>query len=129
MSMVAPGLDLHLLVFDHLMPGMTGVQLVEAVRMYRPSLKALIVSGYAKAEEIDPTLPRLTEPFRRDESAATLAALTSTQPINRVGGISGADLETEIVRFCASGHRTMSVGKLRHDERMTGFGLPAEAPE
>lgn len=51
LSMVAVGLEPHRLVTDHFMPGMTGAQLVEAVRMYRPSLNALIVSGYAEAEE------------------------------------------------------------------------------
>lgn len=85
LSMVAAGLDPNLLVTDHLMPGTTGAQLVEAVRMHRPSLKALIVSGYAEAEGIDPALPRLTKPFRRDELAATLAALTSDKPIEPVG--------------------------------------------
>ncbi len=77
LSMLAAGLDPQLLVTDHLMPGMTGAQLVEAVRTDRPSLKALIVSGYAEAEGIDPAIPRLTKPFRRDELAATLAALTA----------------------------------------------------
>jgi hypothetical protein len=37
----------------------------------------LIVSGYAQAEGIDPALPRLTKPFRRDELAVTLEALVS----------------------------------------------------
>lgn len=85
LSMLAAGLDPQLLVTDHLMPGMTGAQLVEAVRTDRPSLKALIVSGYAEAEGIDPALPRLTKPFRRDELSAMLAALTSDEPIDRVG--------------------------------------------
>lgn len=84
LSMLAAGLDPQLLVTDHLMPGMTGAQLVEAVRTDRPSLKALIVSGYAEAEGIDPALPRLTKPFRRDELSAMLAALTSDEPIDRV---------------------------------------------
>jgi PAS domain S-box-containing protein len=85
LSMIVAGLEPDLLVTDHLMPGMTGAQLVEAVRMYLPSLKALIVSGYAQAEGIDPALPRLSKPFRRDELAATLEALLSDKIISAIG--------------------------------------------
>jgi CheY-like chemotaxis protein len=70
----APALDL--LVTDHLMPGITGADLARAVQGQRPSLPVLIVSGYADADGIAPDLPRLTKPFRQDELAAKIAALS-----------------------------------------------------
>jgi PAS domain S-box-containing protein len=71
------GLELDLVVTDHLMPGMTGTELAHIIRSERPGVKILIVSGYAEAEGIAPNLPRLTKPFRRDDLAAKLQEATS----------------------------------------------------
>jgi signal transduction histidine kinase/CheY-like chemotaxis protein len=76
LSMMAREPALDLLVTDHLMPGITGADLAREVRGRRPSLPVLIVSGYADAEGIAPDLPRLTKPFRQDELAAKIAALS-----------------------------------------------------
>ncbi len=69
------GLDPDIVVTDHLMPGMTGTELAYRLQADRPKLKLLIVSGYAEAEGIEPSLPRLTKPFRSAELAASLAGL------------------------------------------------------
>jgi PAS domain S-box-containing protein len=69
------GLRPDLLITDHLMPGMTGVDLAAAVRARLPAVKTLIVSGFAETEGLDPALPRLTKPFLQSELAAALAAL------------------------------------------------------
>jgi CheY-like chemotaxis protein/two-component sensor histidine kinase len=69
------GLRPDLLITDHLMPGMTGVDLANAVRTRLPETKILIVSGFAEAEGLDPALPRLTKPFVQGELAAALAEL------------------------------------------------------
>jgi PAS domain S-box-containing protein len=61
-----------LLVTDHLMPGMSGTDLIQRVRAMRPGTPVLLVSGYANTEDLDATLPRLTKPFRKDELAACL---------------------------------------------------------
>jgi len=63
------------LITDHLMPGMTGVDLSHAVRMRRPETPVLIISGFAEAEGIASDLPRLTKPFRQAELAATVSGL------------------------------------------------------
>lgn len=76
LAMVERGVQPDLLVTDHLMPGMSGIELVRALRTRCPELPALIVSGYAEAEGVAPDLPRLTKPFRRSELAAALAELT-----------------------------------------------------
>lgn len=73
--LVSQGLRPTILVTDHLMPGMSGAQLAQALRAQRPDLPVLIVSGYAEAEGIDPSMARLTKPFRNAELAASLSAL------------------------------------------------------
>jgi len=67
-----------LLITDHLMPGMTGVELAHAVRIRLPATKVLIVSGFAEAEGLDPALPRLTKPFVQSELMAALSELDMT---------------------------------------------------
>jgi PAS domain S-box-containing protein len=74
-ALVAQGLRPDLVVTDHLMPGMTGTDLAHAVHGRSASIPVLIISGYADAEGIDPSLPRLTKPFVNAELAAAIAAL------------------------------------------------------
>jgi PAS domain S-box-containing protein len=76
MALIVQGLTPDLLVTDHLMPGMTGVELVLRVRKRFRELPVLIVSGYADVEGLAPGLPRLTKPFRSGELAAKIAGLT-----------------------------------------------------
>ncbi|HEY2051767.1 MAG TPA: PAS domain-containing protein [Caulobacteraceae bacterium] len=65
--------EFHLLVTDHLMPGMSGTELARRAHERWPGLQILIVSGYADADGIAPDLPRLAKPFRQGELAAALA--------------------------------------------------------
>ena len=76
MRLINGGEPFDLLVTDHLMPGMNGTDLARTIRSARPSVSVLLISGYAEHEGIDPDLPRLTKPFRKDELAASLAQLT-----------------------------------------------------
>lgn len=64
--------SIDLLVTDHLMPGMTGTDLAKSVSDRFPSVKVLIVSGYADVEGLDPTFTRLTKPFRQAELAVAI---------------------------------------------------------
>ena len=66
-------------ITDHLMPGMTGVDLARNVQEREPGLPVLIVSGYAEAEGIAPDLPRLTKPFRQADLAAVLATVSPSR--------------------------------------------------
>ncbi|MEP9402655.1 PAS domain-containing protein [Sphingomonas silueang] len=75
LALVRGGFRPDLLVTDHLMPGMSGAQLVQAIAAELPGLPMLIVSGYAEVEGIDANTPRLTKPFRNDELATSIAAL------------------------------------------------------
>jgi PAS domain S-box-containing protein len=67
--------EVDLLVTDHLMPQMTGTELVAAARKRWPGMRALIVSGYSDSIGILPDLPRLEKPFRQADLAASVAQL------------------------------------------------------
>jgi PAS domain S-box-containing protein len=59
---------LDLMVTDHVMPGMTGVELAAASRQLRPSLPILLATGYAELPEgsqLD--LPRLAKPYHQEQ--------------------------------------------------------------
>jgi CheY-like chemotaxis protein len=59
---------IDLMVTDHMMPGMTGLELAAASREVRPSLPVLLATGYAELPEgtqID--LPRLAKPYHQDQ--------------------------------------------------------------
>ncbi|WP_308462274.1 hybrid sensor histidine kinase/response regulator [Sphingomonas citri] len=76
LALVAQGTVPDLLVTDHLMSGMSGVELAQTLRTALPDLPVLIVSGYADVEDLSPGLARLTKPFRSAELAACLARIT-----------------------------------------------------
>ena len=69
------GVRPDLLVTDHLMAGMNGTDLARLVLSELPTVRVLIVSGYAESEGIAPDLPRLTKPFREDELASVLTSV------------------------------------------------------
>ncbi|MFN3685761.1 PAS domain S-box protein [Salinarimonas sp.] len=75
LALIAAGHPVALLVTDHLMPGMSGVDLARAARRRRPDLAVLVVSGYADVDDIAPDLPRLAKPFRPADLAARIGRL------------------------------------------------------
>jgi CheY-like chemotaxis protein len=77
LKLLDAGQQFGLLVTDHLMPGISGTDLASLVRMSRPEISVLLISGYAEHEGLDPDIPRLTKPFRKDELAAILSRFRS----------------------------------------------------
>lgn len=73
------GQSFDLLLTDHVMPGMSGADLVRRLRETYPELRALIISGYAEVDAIAADLPRLMKPFRHEELASSIAALASVR--------------------------------------------------
>ncbi len=69
------GLKPAIVISDHLMPGMSGVDLARAVEARFPGTAVLIVSGYADMEGIEPDLARLTKPFLTSDLSAALAEI------------------------------------------------------
>jgi PAS domain S-box-containing protein len=85
------------LVTDHLMPGMTGIDLAARVRRSCPDIAILLVSGYTGAafDGAVAGLTRLTKPFRKDDMASALAQCLAERPIvateTHMTGLSGTE--------------------------------------
>jgi CheY-like chemotaxis protein len=79
--------SIDLVVTDHAMPGMTGLELAERIRAEWPSMPILLASGHAELPgRAGLALPRLTKPFRRDELEHAIASLVTPacEPANVV---------------------------------------------
>jgi CheY-like chemotaxis protein len=79
LSAVQGGFTPNILITDHLMPGMTGVELAYAIQAIVPEARALIISGFAEVESLDPSLNRLAKPFVQSDLASALAELRCAQ--------------------------------------------------
>jgi PAS domain S-box-containing protein len=59
---------IDLMVTDHVMPGMSGIELAAASRQVRPTLPILLATGYAELPEgTQVDLPRLAKPYHQDQ--------------------------------------------------------------
>jgi PAS domain S-box-containing protein len=59
---------IDLMMTDHVMPGMTGIELAAASREVRPTLPILLATGYAELPEgTQLDLPRLAKPYHQDQ--------------------------------------------------------------
>ncbi len=69
---------LDLLLTDHAMPGMTGIELAQIARSKRPGLPILLVTGYADLPACElAKLPRLAKPYQQADLQAAIEALLS----------------------------------------------------
>jgi PAS domain S-box-containing protein len=65
-----------LLLTDHMMPGMTGMQLATAVRALHPTLPVLLASGFAELDDVaGAEWPRLRKPYGLHDLSEALAGL------------------------------------------------------
>jgi CheY-like chemotaxis protein len=65
--------DFDLLLTDHMMPGMSGVQLAARARALHVSLPIVIASGFAELDEVaGVTWPRLRKPYTLNDLATAL---------------------------------------------------------
>ena len=77
------GLAADLLITDHAMPGMTGIELVREVRRQYPKLPVLLATGFAELEGSEVVdVARLAKPYTQAELATEIARLL---PVGRVG--------------------------------------------
>jgi CheY-like chemotaxis protein len=78
--------SVDLVVTDHAMPGMTGLELAEQIRAGWPALPILVASGHAELPERAGLALRLTKPFRRDDLENAIASVVTPtcEPANVV---------------------------------------------
>ena len=70
------GRRIDLIVTDQLMPGMTGTQLIAAIKAEWPHPRLILASGYMELSEgTDPDVPRLSKPFRQADLAREMALI------------------------------------------------------
>jgi signal transduction histidine kinase len=73
--------SIDLVITDHAMPGMTGTELAKRIRRKWPELPVIIATGYAELPgELDPSVPRLSKPYRQQDLAAVVAQLVGEEP-------------------------------------------------
>jgi CheY-like chemotaxis protein len=64
---------IQLIITDHLMPGMTGIQLIAALRPERPDLPVILATGFADLPaSVAPGVARLDKPFRQKDLARAI---------------------------------------------------------
>ncbi len=75
LALLESGRAVDALVTDYLMPETNGAELIAAARRLRPGLPAMLVTGYAETDALDPALVRLGKPFRQAELAKAVAGV------------------------------------------------------
>jgi CheY-like chemotaxis protein len=75
MALLDSGQCFDLVVTDHLMPGMSGVELARNIHTLWPEQQMLIITGYADIDDVAPEIPSLAKPFRHADLARILPAL------------------------------------------------------
>jgi PAS domain S-box-containing protein len=88
---------LDLVMSDQLMPGMTGVQLADALGIRRPDLPLVLTTGYAELpSDVGGRLPRLSKPFTQADLVRMIQQVRRDQEralaeTNGRGGLSSQD--------------------------------------
>ncbi|MBP0443462.1 PAS domain-containing protein [Roseomonas sp. SSH11] len=76
LALLQQGRWADLVLTDHAMPGMTGMELAARIATLCPGLPVILASGYADLPAgMAPDLPRLDKPFGREALAAALARM------------------------------------------------------
>jgi PAS domain S-box-containing protein len=76
LEVIDAGTAIDLVISDQAMPGMTGVQLLTAIRERRPELPVILATGFAELPSgTDSSVRRLAKPFTQQELADAVDAL------------------------------------------------------
>jgi len=68
LELLTSGWPVDLVIADHVMPDMTGTELLDTLRQQRPELPGMLATGYADSEGREPGLrTRLAKPFTLDD--------------------------------------------------------------
>ena len=85
---IARDMAIDVVVTDHVMPGMDGLQLAHVLRQARPDLPTVLATGFAELpEDAGAGIPRLAKPFSQAElsEAIVRAAGEAAPPLLRAG--------------------------------------------
>jgi len=78
LDILSKGERFDLLATDQAMPGMTGAELVEAVRSKYPDMAVALMTGYAELPPgVAGEIPRLAKPFMQIQLLAFLVEVTT----------------------------------------------------
>ena len=81
LQLLEGGLATDLLMTDHAMPGMTGMELAREVRQRRPTLPILLATGFAETDGPDAIeVARLAKPYTQAQLAQEIALLLPIAP-------------------------------------------------
>ncbi len=76
LALMQQGLQVSMVITDQVMPGLTGVQLIEKLRADRPGLRFLLATGYGELPEmLRADVGRLSKPFDEAQLAAAIHQL------------------------------------------------------
>jgi len=74
LEIIDAGTDIDLIISDQAMPGMTGLQLVDAIKARGQNLPIILATGYAELPGgTDPLIHRLAKPFTQRQLAEAVA--------------------------------------------------------
>ncbi|MGY4476134.1 ATP-binding protein [Bradyrhizobium sp. USDA 3364] len=95
LDILRSGQEIDLMMTDHVMPGMTGIELAAASRELRPQLLVLLATGYAElpdGTQVD--LPRLAKPYHQDQLRERLDQLLGQRAGQQTAAASADSLAT-----------------------------------
>lgn len=72
---ILAGERIDLVITDHIMPLMTGLELAEIVRRDHPRMPILLATGYAELPA-GSNWPRISKPFRQKDLARAIVEVT-----------------------------------------------------
>jgi len=67
------------LVTDHYVPGMTGLELIAEIRKINPNFPVIMISAYLTKYEVPKDVISLSKPFERDALEAALKKIEEAQ--------------------------------------------------
>ncbi len=80
LEVLRSGSSVDLVITDHAMPGMTGLELIDRIRQSWPRLPVLLATGYAELpDRVQQDLPRLLKPYRQADLAASIGRILNSE--------------------------------------------------
>ena len=67
------------LVTDHYVPGMTGLELIAEIRKIKPGFPAIMISAYLTREQVPADVILFIKPFEKDKLEAALKKIEEAQ--------------------------------------------------